>query len=114
MGDASVGEILATVREIRDLLRVVAEPAIAERDKKLRAELRKIVGGSAASAKAVSLMDGTRTQAVIHQQAKVNQGNLSTLVKRLSSSGLLSGGTKKPKLAISVPSNFFDDISNDG
>jgi hypothetical protein len=39
-------ELLAAVRELRDLVRLLAEPAIAERDKKLRAELRRLVGKS--------------------------------------------------------------------
>ena len=40
-------ELLNAIYEIRDLIRLMAEPAIAERDKKLRAELRRL--GVAAS-----------------------------------------------------------------
>ena len=54
-------------------------------------------------------MDGSRTQTEIRNETVINQGDLSTLVKRLSERKLLSGDGKKPKLAISIPANFFDD-----
>ena len=101
--------LLKAVLEIRDLVRLMAEPAIAQRDQKLRAELRRIVGKSAASSKSVLLMDGSRTQAEIQRQTKMNQGSLSTLVKRLSDGELLTNDGKKPKLAISIPHNFFEE-----
>jgi DNA-binding MarR family transcriptional regulator len=100
-------ELLATVHEIRALLRLMAEPAIAQRDQKLRAELKAIVGSSETKSRAVLLMDGTRTQRQIHSETGMNQGNLSTLVKQLKNSGLLSDHSN-PTLAIAIPSNFFD------
>lgn len=96
------------VREIRDLLRIIAEPAIAERDKKLRAELRRVTGGSERRRRAVSLMDGTRLQADIQRETRINQGDLSTFVKALNGARLLSGDLKRPKLAISIPATFFE------
>jgi DNA-binding MarR family transcriptional regulator len=102
-------ELLNAIHEIRDLIRLMAEPAIAERDKKLRAELRLLVGNSSAKAKSVLLMDGTRTQAAIRKDTGLNQGNLSTLVKQLNANKLLTGDGKQPKLAISIPSTFFED-----
>jgi hypothetical protein len=113
MDDERSDEIASAVREIRDLVRLLAEPAIAERDKKLRAELRRLVGRSRPKAKAVFLMDGTRAQSAIYRGARLNQGNLSTLVRRLSDAELLSGDRKKPKLAISVPANFFENGPDD-
>jgi hypothetical protein len=107
MSDA---EILAAICEIRDLVRLIAEPQIAARDKKLRDELARIVGSGAAKRKAVFAMDGTRTQMAIHQQTGMHSGNLSTLVKELSKSQLLSGDPKKPKLAISIPTDFFEHV----
>lgn len=101
-------ELLATVREIHKLLRIIAEPAIAEHDKKARAELRNIVGTSSKRSKAVFLMDGNRTQALIQKEVGINQGDLSVLVKRLNESGLLLGDKKQPELAITIPSNFFE------
>jgi hypothetical protein len=101
-------ELLSAVREIRDLVRLMAEPAIAERDQKRRAELKRIVGRSSTNSKAVFLMDGDRTQADIQRETQINQGNLSTLVKKLGENNLLAGDGKKPKLAISIPSNFFE------
>jgi hypothetical protein len=107
MVDATA-ELLATVQEIHKLLRIIAEPAIAEHDKKARAELLKIVGDGAKKAQAVFLMDGNRTQAAIQKEAGINQGNLSILVKLLSEANLLSGDKKQPKLAIAIPPNFFE------
>jgi hypothetical protein len=112
MGDPNT-EILAVVSEIRDLIRLLAEPAIAERDKKLRSELRRIVGSSVPKQKAVSLMDGTRTQSQIHRDSLLNQGHLSTLVRLLGSGKLLSGDVKKPHLAIQIPPNFFEGVAPD-
>jgi predicted transcriptional regulator len=86
----------------------MAEPAIAERDKKLRTELKRIVGSSLPKSKAVLLMTGTRTQSDIQRETGINQGQLSTLVKHLNEAKLLSGDSKNPKLTISIPSTFFD------
>jgi len=108
MSDHST-EILDAVNEIRELLRMMAEPAIAARDRTLRDELRRIVGTSAARAQSVLQMDGSRTQAMIRAESGMNQGNLSTLVKNLMSVKLLSGDGKQPKLAISIPPNFFEN-----
>jgi hypothetical protein len=101
-------ELLKAVCEIRDLVRLMAEPQIAARDQKLRAELKRIVGKSAAKSRAIFLMDGSRVQADIQRETKINQGLLSTLVKNLNESELLAGDGKNPKLAISIPSNFFE------
>jgi hypothetical protein len=100
-------EILAALCEIRDMVRLIAEPQIAARDKKLRDELVRIVG-SGAKRKAVLAMDGNRTQMEIHKKTGIHLGTLSTLVKQLGKSQLLSGDPKKPKLALSIPANFFD------
>jgi CRP-like cAMP-binding protein len=109
----SDSELLAAIHEIRDLVRLMAEPAIAARDKKLRAELRRIVGKSTTSSKSIFLMDGSRAQADIQRGTGINQGNLSSLVKQLKASQLLSDDGKNPKLAISIPSNFFEAESDD-
>jgi hypothetical protein len=101
-------DVSAAILEMRDLLRLLAEPAIAERDQKRREEIRRIIGGSESKSKAVMLMDGNRTQLTIHNEIKIHQGNLSTLVKQLGEAGLLVGEPKKPKLAIRLPSNFFE------
>lgn len=101
-------EILAAICEIRELVRLIAEPQIAARDKKLRDELIRIVGNSAAKRKAVLAMDGSRTQAAIANETGIQQSNLSPLVKQLNQSKLLTGEPKTPKLAITIPPNFFD------
>lgn len=96
------------LREMRDLLRVIAEPALAERDKKLRASLLQVVGKGKAKAKAVRLMDGSRSQATISKESGVDKGLLSRLEKSLRASGLLNPDQKNPALLISIPPNFFE------
>jgi hypothetical protein len=108
MNDDVAQLLLKEVREMRKLLQLLAEPAIAQRDLKLRAELRKIVGSSQTKQQSVLLMDGSRTQAQIIAQTSVNTGHLSTMVGKLDSAGLLVDGKKHPSLSISIPSNFFD------
>jgi hypothetical protein len=107
MNNASEDSLLAETRQIRKLLELLAEPAIAQRDAKLRGELQKIVGSSRKKQESVFLMDGTRTQAQIVALTSVNKGNLSTRVGQLNAAGLLSD-KKQPKLTISIPPNFFD------
>jgi DNA-binding MarR family transcriptional regulator len=101
-------KLLSAVEEIRELIRLMAEPAIAERDQKLRTELKRIVGNSTPKSNAVFLMNGNRTQSDIQRETGINQGHLSTLVKQLKENNLLSGDAKNPRLAITIPSNFFE------
>ena len=108
MGDETT-QILSAIHEIRDLMRLIAEPAIAERDRKLRGQLRQIVGKSVPRRKSVLLMDGSRPQIAIHRATGIHKGDLSTLVKQINESHLLNGDPKKPNLAISIPATFFDD-----
>jgi hypothetical protein len=100
--------LLDEVRQMRKLLELLAEPAIAQRDAKLREKLREIVGSSPKKRQAVFLMDGSRTQRQIVAETAVNQGHLSTMVGQLDGAGLLADGKKQPKLTISIPPNFFD------
>ena len=104
----TLNEQIDLLREMRDLLRVMAEPAIAKRDEKLRARLRDAVGKSRLAAKAVLLMDGARSQSVLCKEAGIDQGNLSKLVKSLRAQGLLANDDKHPKLVIAIPPDFFE------
>lgn len=101
-------EVQNAIIEMRDLLRLMAEPAIAERDQKHRDELRRIVATSIPKSKSVLLMDGTRTQSEIHAETSINKGHLSTLTKQLREVGLVSDDGKQPKLSISIPADFFE------
>ena len=101
-------EVNAAILEMRDLLRLLAGPAIAERDKKSRDEVQQIVGQSVKKQAAIMLMDGSRTQADLVKETGVNQGHLSTMVKQLGEAGVLADQTKKPKLKLFLPSNFFE------
>lgn len=97
------------LREMRDLLRVMAEPALAQRDGRLRTSLLEIVGKGKVAAKAVLLMDGSRTQSAICKESGINAGNLSRLVKALRTEGLTAADEKRPKLALTLPSDFFEN-----
>lgn len=97
------------LREIRDLLLVMAEPALAKRDERLREALLEIVGNSKAKAKAVLLMDGSRAQATIKKESGIDAGALSRCVKELRAAELVAkGDDKHPKLVITIPPNFFE------
>lgn len=101
-------EMLLELREIRKLLQLLAEPAIAERDAKLRKELRNIVGASAKRQQSVLLMDGSRLQSEIMKRTGVDRGDLSRTVAKLDAAGLLKNDRRQPQLAITIPSNFFE------
>ena len=103
-------EILA---EIRDLLRLMAEPALAKRDERLRASLHQVIGKSKQKAEAVALMDGTRSQADIRKDCGIDDGNLSRLVKALREAELIGLDDKQPKLVFPVPSNLSDTVGKD-
>ncbi|MEX0955275.1 MAG: hypothetical protein WDZ83_08705 [Rhizobiaceae bacterium] len=100
------------LREIRDLLRLIAEPALAERDKKLRALLLEIVGRSKRKADAVVLMDGTRTQTAIRNKCGIDMGDLSRLVKALREAALI-GPDEMPKTVFPIPANFLEIFGGD-
>jgi hypothetical protein len=99
--------------EIRDLLEVMAEPALAARDAKRRASLRNVVGNSSKKAKAAMLMDGTRLQSSIVKESGMDNGNLSRLVKALAEAGLITSDKTRPKLILRLPATFFDEDSNE-
>ena len=84
---------------MRKLLELLAEPAIAQRDAKLRDELRRIVGSSSKKQQSVLLMDG-EPHADADHRANVcgSRVSLSTMVGKLESAGLLADGKKQPKL----------------
>lgn len=106
-------EQVELLREVRDLLRVIAEPALAKRDERLRIALTSIVGKSKQKAKAVLLMDGLRSQLAIREATGMDSGNLSRLAKELRSKELI-GADDKPKLVISIPPNFFENSEKHG
>lgn len=108
MADYSA-ELLDEVRQMRKLLELIAEPAVAQRDAGLRQELRRIVGRSKPKQQSVLLMNGKHRQSDIRSKTGINQGHLSTLVSRLSAAKLLIEGATLPNLAISIPENFFDN-----
>lgn len=108
MNDDQAELLLEEVRQVRRLLELLAEPAVAQRDAKLRDELRRIVGSSVKKQQSILLMNGSRSQKQIIAQTAIDQGDLSKIVGKLDQAGLLVDGKKQPKLAISIPPNFFD------
>ena len=96
------------LREIRDLLLLIAEPALAKRDERLRTSLQQIVGKSKQKAEAVALMDGKRSQAEIGKHCGMDVGNLSRLVKSLRADKLIGPDDKRPKLIFPIPANLVD------
>ena len=95
--------------EIRDLLLLLAEPALAKRDQKFRDALRKVVGKGQKNVAAVSLMNGSLSQAAIVKNTQIDQGQLSRLVKALAKESLIAADDKHPKLVVAIPANFFQD-----
>jgi hypothetical protein len=96
------------LREMRDLLLVIAEPALAKRDEKRRTALIEIVGKSKPKAEAVLLMDGSKNQAAIIKGAAIEQSALSRLTKALREQGLIAADERHPKLVLTIPPNFFE------
>jgi hypothetical protein len=70
--------------------------------------LRTVVGGSGKKAKAVLLMDGSRSQSAIVKESGIDQGNLSRLMKALAAAQLITADEKHPRLLVRVPANLFD------
>jgi hypothetical protein len=101
------------LREIRDLLRLIAEPALAKRDERLRTSLQQVVGKSKQKAEAVILMDGTRSQATIRKDCGIDDGNLSRLVKALRQAELIGPDDKHLRLVFPVPSNLVAAVGKD-
>lgn len=94
--------------EIRDLLQVMAEPALAKRDDKFREAIRIAAGNSHTKGNAIMLMDGSRSQSAIVKETGIDKSNLSRLVKALITNSLINADEKHPKLRVKLPSNFFD------
>ena len=98
------------LREILELLKLIAEPQIAQRDERLRTSLSEIVGKSAAKAKAIALMDGTTTQTIISKEYGIDAGLLSRTIKALREAKLVQNDENPPKLTIPLPPTFFDSL----
>ena len=96
------------LQKILDVVTLIAEPQIAQRDERLRNALSEIVGKGKLKAKAVCLMDGTKLQAAICKESGIDAGALSRLSKALREAGLL-GDDEKLKLTISLPTGFMTD-----
>lgn len=108
MNESDLLLLLDEVRHLRKLVELLAEPAIAQRDSRLRDELKRVTGTSAKNQQSVLLMDGTRAQKDIVAKTGIHKGQLSTMVSKLEETGLITNKNKHPKLTITIPTSFFD------
>ena len=100
-------EEIQLLREIRDLLRPVAdayqdqyEERQAERRRALEVEVRAAVDASPKRRKAWDLADGTRAQRDIHKQSGMDEGGLSKYFKKLRELGALDGDPPKRTMEV--------------
>jgi hypothetical protein len=107
-----VSKEIELLTEIRDLLLLIAEPELAKRDQRLRAALQQVIGKSKPRAKAVILMDGTRSQADVRKESGIDPGELSRLLKALREAKLIGLEDEKLKLAFPMPSNLIDSAKD--
>ena len=106
---------LELLREIRDLLTLIAEPQLEERDKLRRSELRRIVGRGEKKIAATLLMNGSRTKAEIARESTIDAGDLTKLVKAFNEAKLLDArNNSSPRLVIPVSRAMFLDEKKNG
>jgi hypothetical protein len=98
------------LRKILEMLTLIAEPQIAQRDQTLRAALSEVVGKGRLKARAAALMDGTRAQSVICRESGIDAGALSRLTKALREKCLIGSDDKLPTLAIPLPPGFWTEL----
>jgi CRP-like cAMP-binding protein len=108
MNDIDI-RMVSLLEEIRDYLRLMAEPALAERDRIKREKLKEIVGKSQKRQEVVLSFDGIKSRAQIQKELGMDQGNMSRFVSELKASGIVLEEGGKPRLLIPVDSLFFQD-----
>ena len=101
----------ALLAEIRDLLMVIAEPQLAERDRKIREELKKIGGGEKKQAAILAMADGNDRKNVMTISG-IDGSNLTKLVTELTSVAALEPHDTVLKLRCRIPQDFFKDSKN--
>ena len=107
-----MSEEIELLRKIHDLLLLIAEPQLAERDRARRDTLQNACGKSKKKRAAIFLMDGSRTQTQIATAGNINAGQLSNFMKQLRDDELLDKTSDNPKLAVSIPADFFERSEN--
>jgi hypothetical protein len=100
------------LKKILDTLVLIAEPQIAHRDEKRRSALISIVGRGQKTIKAASLMDGTKTQAIICKESGIDGGALSRLTKALRDADLIQADAKAPKINIPLSARFWEELGS--
>jgi len=99
--------ITTLLTDIRDLLLLIAEPAIAKRDSGLRASIREAVGTGVKRQAASLLMNGKLTRKEIQAQSTIDQSGISRLVSELIEKGLALEEDSRPCLVCQLPSDFY-------
>lgn len=100
-------ETIQLLTEIRDLLRILAAPLLAEIDREGRQKIAALAGKSAKRRAAVLAMDGKRTRADIQKQVGIDQGDFSRFVADLKAGDLLDENNRVPRLKVSVAPDMF-------
>jgi hypothetical protein len=72
-----------------------------------------IIGKSQQKAKAVQLMDGVKTQGIIAKEIGMDSGNFSRFIKALRTATLIADDDKAPKLVLSLPPGFPDNMEDE-
>jgi hypothetical protein len=91
--DNNDSERAGLLREIRDLLRPIADHFRPEYER--RQAIRTLIGASEPRRRAWALMDGTKTQREIANASGMDEGNLSKYVKALRQAGAVAGDPPK-------------------
>ena len=88
------------LEEIRELLIPISAVARAQLMEQGPARLRSLVGSGQQRQVAAAMMDGSKTRAEIQKASGINAPNLSTLIKELRESGLVTERESKPRLVV--------------
>lgn len=104
MTDPEVKQILL---EIRDYLKVLAGPQLAERDREGRQKIVDLAGKSVKRRATILAVDGVRSRADIQKAVGIDQGDLSRFVSELKAASLLVEEGRIPRLAVTVDAGMF-------
>jgi len=110
--DVAMDEQTELLREIRDLLKVLASPMLAERDKEGRRVLRELVGKSDKRKAFVLAIDGKRPRAELVKETGIDPADASRIVADLKDQKILTESNRVPKFQISVDPGIFTGVPN--
>lgn len=109
MADMDDTGAVRLLEEIRDLLKLIAEPQIRERERVGREMVRQIVGKSMKRRAAVLLIDGIRTRVQVQKEASIDQGDMSRLIAALVRAGVVTERDKVPQLKVDLDQSILEE-----